>query len=76
MKVVNNIRIGKPDVDPKAPTHVAGVPEGNAAGGTTKNPGFYTDDGGTTRTTMARSTGINPSHRDPILSDMPNLGPA
>ena len=60
MKVVNNIRIGKPDVDRAAPSHVAGVREGNASGGIERNPGFYTDaDSGKTRTTMARAISPN-----------------
>jgi hypothetical protein len=53
------------------PTHVKGTPEGNALGNYDKMPGHLPDG----RSTAERSTGINPSKRDPIDPRMPNLSP-
>lgn len=68
----DNLRTGKPDVDPGLPSHTSGIREGNTPGGYEKMPGHNPD--GTS--TAARSTGINPEDREPILPDMPNLSPA
>jgi hypothetical protein len=64
------IRVGKPDVRPDDPSHVAGVPQGNA-GPFDAQPGHHRDGTADSR----RSTGINPGKRDPILDAMPNLPP-
>lgn len=66
------IKIGKPDVSPDKPSHTRGVPEGNSTGNYERQPGHLPDG----RSTQRRSTGINPSHREPILDSMPNLSPA
>ena len=60
-KVVGNIVVGKPDVDPEAPSHVRGVLQGNRP----------TVDGG-----ERRSTGINPKHHGAIDPRMPKISPA
>jgi hypothetical protein len=65
------IRIGKPDTDPGAPSHVPGVPQGNATGNYEKMPGHNSD--GTA--TAERSTGVNPKGAGPIDPRMPNLSP-
>jgi hypothetical protein len=67
---VDGIKVGKPHVRPDAPAHVRGVHEGNT-GPTEKQAGFLPDG----RSTAARSTGINPKHKDPIDPRMPNLSP-
>ena len=67
----DNLRIGKPMVEPDRPTHVAGVHEGNAVGNYQKMKGHLPDG----RSTAARSTGINPDAHDPINPTMPNLSP-
>ena len=67
-----NVRVGKADVSPTKPSHVAGVREGNAPGSYEKMSGHNAD--GTS--TAERSTGINPKSRNPILPSMPNLSPA
>jgi hypothetical protein len=71
-KKAQGIRVGRPDVRPDLPSHVKGVKEGNAVGNYERMPGHLPDD----RSTAARSTGINPSRRDPIDPRMPNLSPA
>ena len=64
--------LGKPDVDPAAPSHTKGVKQGNRPGNYEKMDGHNPDGTSTAR----RSTGINASHRDPIDPDSPNLSPA
>lgn len=66
-----HLRVGRPDVRPDTPSHTRGVRPGNAPGGYERQPGHLPDG----RSTAARSTGINPSHRDPISPGMPNLSP-
>jgi hypothetical protein len=66
------IRTGPPDVEPDAPSHIAGIEEGNAVGHYERQPGHLPDG----RSTAARSTGINPADRNPIDPSMPNLQPA
>ncbi|SFL05536.1 hypothetical protein [Geodermatophilus ruber] len=65
------IRVGRPDVAPDAPAHVPGVPEGNEGDAFHNEPGFHPD--GTVD--ARRSTGIDPSRRNPIVAAMPNLPP-
>jgi hypothetical protein len=72
MTVQNNINVGKPDVKLTAPSHTEGTREGNAEGHYEDAVGHLPD--GTS--TAARSTGINPDHRNPIDPSMPNLSPA
>ena len=66
------IRIGNADVDPSAPAHTPGVPEGNAKGNYEKNAGHNRDGTATAR----RSTGVNAKAAGPIDPRMPNLPPA
>jgi hypothetical protein len=54
------------------PTHVKGIPQGNAPGNYDSMRGHLPDG----RSTAERSTGINPDKRDPIDPRMPNLSPA
>lgn len=65
------IRVGKPDVSPDAPTHTAGINEGNAKGNYEKQIGHKRD--GTS--TAQRSTGVNSKFQEPIDPRMPNLSP-
>ncbi|GAA5195557.1 hypothetical protein GCM10023322_62500 [Rugosimonospora acidiphila] len=67
-----HIRVGRPDVEPSAPSHTKGVGAGNARGNYDKQRGHLPDG----RSTAARSTGINPRSREPIAPGMPNLSPA
>jgi hypothetical protein len=70
-KVVRGISLGHPDTKPTAPAHVPGVRAGNSPGNYERSVGHLPDG----RSTAARSTGINPDRRDPILPEMPNLSP-
>ena len=70
-KEIAGIRIGPPDVDHAAPTHVRGVRTGNKVGNYDSAPGHLPNGHSTAR----RSTGINAADRDPILPEMPNLSP-
>jgi hypothetical protein len=70
--VINNVRVGTPDVDLARAAHVPGVREGNERGSYEREPGLLP--GGRVR--ARRSTGINPEARNPIDPRMPNLPPA
>jgi hypothetical protein len=65
------IRVGKPDVKPDKPAHVAGIRQGNSSGNYDKSKGHLPDG----RSTAARSTGVRPKAHEPILPGMPNLSP-
>lgn len=66
---MGRIRVGQPQVRQDAPSHIEGVSQGNAP--ERSNAGHNPD--GTVD--ARRSTGINASKRNPILSIMPNLPP-
>lgn len=66
---MGRIRVGTPQVRQDAPSHIEGVPEGNAPERT--QPGHNAD--GTVD--ARRSTGINDRKRNPILPIMPNIPP-
>jgi hypothetical protein len=72
MKSNKAIRVGKPQVDVEAPTHVAGTSAGNDPGHYEKMEGHLADG----RSTAERSTGINHDARNPIDPKSPNLSPA
>ena len=74
-KVVANVRVGKPDVDPSAPTHVRGIFQGHRPRAARPRG---SDDEAKDRATAAarRSTGIRPSEHDTIDPSMPKLSPA
>ena len=65
------LRVGKPDVDPDAPAHRAGVRQGNQTGSYESMKGHHPDG----RSTAKRSTGINAKEAEPIDPRMPNLSP-
>jgi hypothetical protein len=65
------IRVGKPDVEPDAPSHVPGISRGNSRGNYEKQEGHLPDG----RSTAKRSTGVNPDFMEPIDPSMPNLSP-
>jgi hypothetical protein len=73
-KVIANVRVGKPQIDPDAPAHIRGIRMGNA-GTLAHDPGFRQRDG-LVQATAARATGINAKERNPIDPRMPNLPPA
>jgi hypothetical protein len=80
-RIFANLRVGKPDIWPSAPSHVRGIRTGNQAGAADQR-GFYSTGPAPTRGisdirgTAARSTGINARARNPIDPSSPNLSPA
>lgn len=66
------IRVGKPDVKPDTPSHVRGIPQGNAKGSYEKQSGHHEDGTADAR----RSTGISPKKHDRILEIMPSQSPS
>jgi hypothetical protein len=62
---------GRSDAKQDDARHIKGVNQGNATGNYEKQVGHEPDG----RSTAARSTGINPSAREPIDPRMPNLSP-
>ena len=54
-----------------APTHIAGINQGNSTGNYDKQAGHLPDG----RSTAERSTGINAKAEQPIDPRMPNLSP-
>lgn len=70
-----NLRVGRAQVKAASPSHIAGVHEGNAPGTMKRRSGFVPH-GPTYRGDARRSTSINPSQRNPIDPDMPNLSPS
>jgi hypothetical protein len=69
MKLPGRSKAKGPKMD--KPTHVKGTFKGNASGNYGKMAGHLPDG----KSTAERSTGINPSKRDPIDPRMPNLSP-
>ena len=65
------LKIGKPDIEPDAPSHVPGVIEGNGLGNYERQKGHLPDG----RSTAARSTGVDAEKHEPIDPRMPNLSP-
>jgi hypothetical protein len=62
--LLENIRVGIPDIAPDAPSHVRGIHEGNAGRRVARVR------------TGRRSTGVAWRHLGPIDPRMPNLSPA
>lgn len=71
MRVLNNIRVGKPHTSPSSPSHTQGIKEGNEPGNLESEPGYTNG-----KWTPRRSTGVNPNARGPIDKKMPVLPPA
>jgi hypothetical protein len=76
IKVVANIVVGKPDVDPAKQGHVRGVFQGNHPHITQRPKGI--EDRGPNRAegSARRSTGIRPKGHDVIDPRMPKISPA
>jgi len=66
------IRTGKADVEPDKPSHTDGVKSGNSKGRYERQIGHLPNG----KSTQARSTGINPGKREPIIPGMPDISPA
>jgi hypothetical protein len=76
MTTISNIRVGKPDTKPSAPSHTKGVREGNEPRRAQREDGHVVVDPVTLRATGRRSTGINAKDREPIDPRSPKLTPA
>ena len=68
---MGEIRVGKPDTKPDAPSHTKGVRQGNSPGSYEKQVGHRKDGKADAR----RSTGVSPKRHNAILPIMPNLPP-
>ena len=75
-RVIDNLRVGKADIDPAASSHLFGVHQGNKRGNLKRNAGLHPTGLLTARGSARRSTGINPKAREPIDPRMPRLSPA
>ena len=75
MGTISNVRVGRPDTKPSAPSHTKGVREGNEADGAGRQQGFRLEKG-KLRATGRRSTGINAKDREPMDPRSPKLTPA
>ena len=75
-KVIANVRVGKPDVEPDASSHVRGVFEGNRRHPTQRPKGIEDETETRAEGTARRSTGIRPKNHDAIDPRMPKLSPA
>ena len=80
--VIENVRVGRPDVRPSAPSHVRGVHEGNESRHVARNEGIVRlapegerDDEPKAVGTARRSTGVASRRHGPIDPRMPNLSP-
>jgi hypothetical protein len=70
----HEITVGERDVDPAAPSHIAGVREGNWPGRSRRALRRRGLDPVVTGGAV-RSTGINPEDEDPIDPESPKLSP-
>jgi hypothetical protein len=67
---MGRIRVGRPDVRPDTPRHVAGLHQGNH-GPRQSQPGHHEDGTSDAR----RSTGVHWKKHDAIMKTMPNISP-
>jgi hypothetical protein len=76
METSGNIVVGKPDVEPSAPSHTMGVREGNKRKSMIREPGVKRAGRFMAQATVRRSTGVNAKAHQPIDPRMPVLTPA
>jgi hypothetical protein len=75
-KVVANVRVGKPDVKPSAPSHVRGVFQGNHPHAGERRKGIEREQEDRAEGSARRSTGIRPDDHEVIDPRMPKISPA
>jgi hypothetical protein len=75
-KVVSNITVGTPDVDPAKQGHVRGVVQGNHPHVTQRKKGIEDEAPDRAEGSARRSTGIRPKDHDVIDPRMPKISPA
>lgn len=71
---IGNITVGKPQIEPDAPSHTRGVREGNRPPKGKREPGIIADEQ-RFEVTARRSTGIRANAHGPIDPRMPILTP-
>jgi hypothetical protein len=69
-----SIQVGTKDIEPDAPSHVAGVKQGNWPGHSRRSLRARGDDG-EVNGAPTRSTGVSPEDHGPIDPRMPKLTP-
>ena len=75
-RVVANVLVGKPDVEPDSSSHVRGVFQGNYPHAMQRHKGIEDETDDRASATARRSTGIRPKHHDVIDPRMPKVSPA
>ena len=75
-KVVANVVVGKPDVDPARQGHVRGVFQGNHPHPLQRHKGIEEKSPTRAEGSARRSTGIRPKDHDVIDPRMPKISPA
>jgi hypothetical protein len=75
-KVIANVTVGKPDVEPSATSHVRGVFQGNHPHLTQRHKGIEEKGEDRAEGNARRSTGIRPKDHDAIDPRMPKISPA
>jgi hypothetical protein len=75
-KVIANVVVGPPDVEPSAPSHIRGIFQGNSPHAMQRPKGQRNEHDGWAEGTDRRSTGIRPSAHTTIDPRMPKLSPA
>ena len=75
-KVIANVVVGEPDVEPDSPSHVRGVFQGNHPHVTQRHKGIKEISESRATGNARRSTGIRPKQHDTIDPRMPKLSPA
>jgi hypothetical protein len=73
--IVDNLWVGKAQVDPAAPAHQRGIRQGNKHGSIARERGIHPTGAWSARGSAERSTGINARARNPIDPRSPNLSP-
>jgi hypothetical protein len=75
-KVVANVVVGKPHVNPAKQGHVRGVFQGNHPHPTQRHKGIEEEGADRAEGSARRSTGIRPKDHDVIDPRMPKISPA
>jgi hypothetical protein len=75
-KVIANVRVGRPDVEPWAPSHVRGVFQGNKLYLLERAKGLDEERPTFAKGSARRSTGIRAKSHEVIDPRMPKLSPS
>lgn len=75
-KVVANVVVGRPDIDPEAPSHIRGIFQGNHPHMLQRRKGIVHETELYAEGNARRSTGIRPAAHEAIDPRMPKLSPS